>query len=158
MVNKSGHDYKKLYSTHNEMGGGVHLDLIHEIDYCYWLFGNPYSVMSLKRHVSSLQINSVDFAAYHLLYPDHTVNVILNYYRKTKKREIEIVTEEGVLHADLSKAMVTIYGNHISIKDTFSIEETYEHQMKYFLDHITNGKQPMNGFAEALNVLKIVLN
>ncbi len=40
----------------------------------------------------------------------------------------------------------------------FNVEETYQDQMKYFLDHIKDGKQPMNGFSEALEVLKIALD
>jgi predicted dehydrogenase len=69
-------DYTKSYSADAAKGGGVHLDLIHEIDYCYWLFGQPQDSVSIKRKVSSLQINSADYAAYHLNYPHFTANII----------------------------------------------------------------------------------
>jgi len=75
-------DYRKIYSANKEMGGGVHLDLIHEIDYATWLFGFPSESTSITRRVSKLEIDSVDFASYHLLYTNKTVNITLNYYRK----------------------------------------------------------------------------
>ena len=38
-----GNDFKKNYSSIIALGGGVHLDLIHEIDYVIWLLGKPKS-------------------------------------------------------------------------------------------------------------------
>ena len=33
-------NYKKSYSSNAKLGGGVSLDLSHEIDYIQWIFGN----------------------------------------------------------------------------------------------------------------------
>jgi predicted dehydrogenase len=67
---RSGKDFRHSYSAKPEMGGGVYLDLIHEIDYCFWLFGAPEKVYSVKTNKSSLSIKSIDFASYNLLYRD----------------------------------------------------------------------------------------
>ena len=155
---RPGQDYRDSYSARSELGGGVELDLIHEIDYCYWLFGRPREVFSLKRKISSLDINSNDFAVYHLLYSQFVVNITLNYYRKDRKRTIELVIEEETLTVDLLTTEVRNHSGNILFKDEgYDIGKTYVSQMKYFVDHMRENLQPMNGFAEAVEVLKIAL-
>ena len=152
---RDGQDYTRSYSAKAELGGGVHLDLIHEVDYCYWLFGKPDEVLSLKRKISSLQINSIDFAAYHLSYPQFTVNISLNYYRKTVKRAIEIVADETILYVDLVKAMAWSDDEQIFSDSNFKMEQTYIDQMDYFVRQINKRQKLMNDFNEAVEVLKI---
>ena len=44
-------NYKNIYSSYKNKGGGVHLDLFHEVDFIYWIFGNPdtiYNFLSNK--------------------------------------------------------------------------------------------------------------
>ncbi len=152
---RPGQDYKKSYSASAELGGGVHLDLIHEVDYCYWLFGKPQEVISIKRKVSQLEIDSIDFAVYHLLYPGFTVNIILNYYRQDAKREIEIITADCTLQANLLEAVVVKNGVAVFKSEEFRMENTYLQQMNYFIDHIQTKQPMMNNFSEAAEVLKI---
>ena len=150
-------DYTKSYSASEEAGGGVHLDLIHELDYCYWIFGRPDATTSLKRKVSSLDITSKDFAVYHLCYPGFTINVTLNYYRITARRDLEILTDQDVWHVDLIKARVEKNGEVVFEDREFKMEHTYIAQMQYFLNHIRDGKLMMNAVPEALEVLKIAV-
>lgn len=42
-------DYKKTYSASKAKGGGVLLDLSHEIDYAYWIFGKLKVIKSSKK-------------------------------------------------------------------------------------------------------------
>lgn len=44
---RPGQDYRKCYSAHRDMGGGVGIDLIHEWDYLTWLFGTPVETYSI---------------------------------------------------------------------------------------------------------------
>ncbi len=156
---RPGKDFRKIYSANAEMGGGVHLDLIHELDYCTWLMGNPTETKSVKRNVSSLKINAIDFAAYHLFYDTFTTNITLNYFRKDPKREIEIITEKETIKADLLKCTVThLDENKIIFEQPYQLKDTYLEQMNYFISHIKNNQQPMNSFTEAVDVLKIALS
>ena len=151
-------NFKTIYSSKTEMGGGVHLDLIHELDYCFWLFGKPIEVRSLKRNVSTLHIDAVDFAQYNFLYKSFSANIVLNYYRKDTRRDIEIVFENGTIKADLIQCLVNNeITKRIMYQKEFAIQDTYRIQMKYFIDKIKLHQKPMNDFFEAVETLKMVL-
>ena len=53
-------DYTNSYSSKKEFGGGVGLDLSHEIDYMRYFFGDPVQWKIFKSKVSDLEINSDD--------------------------------------------------------------------------------------------------
>lgn len=151
-------DFRKIYSANADMGGGVHLDLFHELDYTTWLFGFPNKSVSIKRNVSCLDIDAVDYANYCLEYHDFTANIVLNYYRKKTRRIIEIVSENQILLVDLVNNIIVDEENNVLIKKTnFVINQTYEDQISYFINCLSLNQQPMNSLKESIEVLKIVL-
>ena len=151
-------DFKQSYSADSAMGGGVHLDLFHELDYATWIFGKPNKVLCTKRKASTLNIESVDYANYLLEYDTFTTSIILNYYRKDSKRTIEILLEDETLKIDLLKCNISNSNEEIlyEIKN-FNILATYKMQMKFFLDVLKEKTRPMNTLAESLEILKIAL-
>ncbi|MFD2919407.1 Gfo/Idh/MocA family protein [Terrimonas rubra] len=153
---RPGTNFRESYSANKELGGGAHIDLIHEIDYAYWLFGHPSQIKKTFRSVSSLTINATDYANYLLAYDQFTANVILNYYRKDSKRELEIVFEEGTCLVNLLNNTVT-WNEEIVFESAQKIAHTYTLQMKYFIEGITNNNLSLNTAAEAYQVLKICL-
>lgn len=156
---RPGKDFRQIYSSNANMGGGVHLDLIHELDYCTWLFGIPENIISEKRNSSSLNISSIDNAHFLLKYSQFTATVTLNYYRRDSKREIEIVTDKDTLHVDLINNRVSSrIGGEIIFEGLFDIRDTYKNQLKYFISSIQQNKQPMNSFEEGIETLKIALH
>ena len=56
-------DYRRGVSARVEAGGGVILDLIHELDYLTWLLGPASSVACFADRVSGLEIETEDTAA-----------------------------------------------------------------------------------------------
>lgn len=152
-------DYTKSYSANQKLGGGVHLDLIHELDYTIWLFGKPINYNSIKRKVSKLSIDTFDYANYNLSYPDFNVSITLNYYRTTPKRHIEIVLENETLICDLLTSTITNSENKIIYTDNeFDSSKTYLYQMNYFIDNLKNEYIYMNNINESFEILKIALN
>lgn len=150
-------DFRKVYSANADQGGGVHIDLIHEIDYLYWLFGMPEDVKSVFRNSSSLQINAYDYANYNLIYSNFTASVILNYYRREPKRSIEIIFEDETWEVDLRNNSVYVNGSEL-FKSDHSILDTYLSQMQYFIGLVQcNSKRSFNDIEDAYNVLNICL-
>ena len=58
---RSNIDYKKSSSAKKGLGGGVLLDLSHELDYLQWLFGNITIQYCKSKKLSNLNINTDDF-------------------------------------------------------------------------------------------------
>jgi predicted dehydrogenase len=156
---RPGRDYRTIYSAEKNMGGGVHLDLIHELDYVHWIFGKPNKIQSVKRSASSLHINAVDYANFSLSYDEFNVNIVLNYYRRDSKRYCEIVFDNTTWHADLLNSTIIDLCNETQVfHHAKKITDTYFDQMKYFISCLKNNIAPMNGFSEATEVLKTDLH
>lgn len=156
---RPGRDFRKIYSSNHILGGGVHLDLIHELDYCIWIFGNPIYSRRLLRSASSLNIDSFDYANYNLVYQQFTVDIKLNYYRKDSKRQIEILTSEDTIIADLNiNRVYSLITGKTYFEQSYNISDTYFEQMKYFISHLKASTGFMNTLEENIEILKIVLN
>ena len=153
---RSGTDFRKSYSANFDQGGGVHLDLIHELDYCTWLFGFPEKVISMKRDVSSLSINAVDNAKFEFSYANFTTGINLNYYRRDAKRTLEVVTSEDSILLDLRLNIIqSSLTGHIIYNEPFEMKDTYIEQMEYFMNAINSNKQIINDFDYAVKVLQL---
>lgn len=155
---RPGTDFRNIYSARPEMGGGVHIDLIHEIDYIYWIFGLPSAATGILRSNSSLGIDAIDYANYCLSYSNFCVSVILNYYRRDYKRTLEIVWEDETWLVDLQKNRISC-ADHVMFESQRSILDTYEAQLKYFIDLIkSNASHSFNEVSDAVNTLRIALS
>jgi predicted dehydrogenase len=150
-------DFRKTYSSAAEKGGGVHLDLIHELDYLYWIFGMPKSASRYLKSQSSLSITAYDYANYLLEYDGFCANVVLNYYRRDSKRALELVFEDETWEVDLLTNRITT-NNKLVYSSSQKIMDTYERQMEYFIECLEDGKKPFNTINDGLNVLRICLN
>ena len=106
---RPGQDFRRNYSAIPEMGGGVHLDLIHELDYACWLLGKPFASNKTLGNSSSLEIAATDYAHYQLMYPGYFANITLNYYRKQAKRHMEILMDDRTVEMDLFMRMIRRY-------------------------------------------------
>ncbi len=154
---RPGSDFKKSYSAIPELGGGVHIDLIHELDYLYWLFGIPKDVKRSFRNQSSIEIKSYDYANYVLDYDGFCANVVLNYYRRDPKRSLELVFNDETWNIDLLKNEI-ICNNQIIFSSEQRIADTYPTQMEYFISCIKEKKYTFNTILNAFDVLKICLD
>lgn len=82
-------DYRKSYSSKREEGGGVLLDLSHEIDYLLLFCGNIDLKKSIQDKISDLEINSDDITTFLGRTDDGAVvNLNINYFSKITTRTI----------------------------------------------------------------------
>jgi len=91
-------DYRKLYAANRAQGGGVILDVIHEIDYMSWLFGSIGSVMAHAAKLSDLEIDVEDFASVIMMHESGVcATLTMDYLQQVKRRGCEIIGTEGTL-------------------------------------------------------------
>lgn len=154
---RPGTDFRNTYSTQSKMGGGVHIDMIHEMDYVYWLFGKPEDVRKTFRSTSSLDIDAYDYANYCLDYKEFSASMILNYYRKDYKRTMEIVFDDCTWQIDLKRNTV-MCGDLLHFSSEQQIIDTYKKQMEYFYQLVNaNQQHSFNSMQDAMAVLKLCL-
>ncbi len=156
---RKGVDYRKNYSAKKIHGGGVKFDLMHEIDYLVYLLGFPEECKKFQSKVSNLEIDSNDFSHYCLKYGSFFAMVTLNYFRKDKKRCIEIVREDGTIMADFeNQKILNLTSNELLFNLNYNgMEKSYELQIEYFFKSINNDQFNINGLKEAVEIMKIIL-
>jgi len=155
---RPGKNFRDIYSASEALGGGVHLDLYHEMDYSVWLFGMPHSNKGYRSSESSLGIDSSDYANYLLSYKGFNLSIILNYYRRKPRRSIEIIFEDSTATVDLiTNKVLTDTGAVIFAAEEYNMMNSYIDQMKYFIECIKSELKPMNDFNGALGILKLCL-
>lgn len=150
-------DYRKTYSAHKDMGGGVSIDLIHEWDYLTYLFGWPEKVYSLIGKKSSLEIDSDDYAVYIAEYADKILELHLDYFGQRTIREIELFTKEDTILGDIVSNKITFLksGKELDFK-----EERDDYQKRELLNYIDlifgdKGRLEENGVTHGLRLLSL---
>jgi hypothetical protein len=125
---RKNRNYTKSYSATKEMGGGVLLDLSHEIDYIQWLFGKINNLQYAKiSRISNLKLNVEDYA--HIVCKIKKLNatIDLNFFSKLKYRKIFLESNLLSIQGDLLKNELIIFNkkNNHSRKIKFKKINTY---------------------------------
>ena len=154
--------YKDCYSASKRKGGGVSLDLSHEIDYMRYLFGEPVSFKLVKAKVSALEIDSDDiFEAIYIFNNNFICSVHLDYLQKNKKRQISIVGSKGLLECDFVSKRLRIRKDNgqMMVKDKvkdFNIDKTYKDEVKSFIDALINDRNAEVTLEDGVRVLELL--
>lgn len=148
-------DYRKSYSAHKAMGGGVAIDLIHEWDYLIWLFGRPDIINSIQRKVSELEVDSEDIAVYIGYSNSRVYELHLDYFGKEEKRCLEIHLPEEKVTVDLRKEIIQFSGDKEDIILTEDRDEYQMREIKHFFDIINGKYNNDNDINTAMNTLKL---
>ena len=148
-------NYRKGYGAKKKMGGGVRLDLIHEPDYIFDLFGLPEKVMSLSTKVSNLDIDSDDYASFILDYKDKVITLSLDYFGRAPIRKMTILTEDDTIVADiLSNTLCYLKSGLVESFDPIDI---HREEMRYFLNLLEKKEENINNLERAITTLRYAL-
>ena len=155
-------DYRKGYSARVDLGGGIVLDAIHEIDYIRWLVGEVQSVACMAGTFSSLEMQTEDTAAMLLYFTRGAVGEVhLDYIQRAYSRRCKIIGEGGTVAWDFTEGTVRWYEAEEGCWRTFRTPRTWDvnrmyiDEMRHFLSSRARRSRTCLDIAEAARVLEI---
>lgn len=157
-------DYRKGYSARKELGGGVILDAIHELDYVRWLMGEVVSVAAFAGHVSRIEIDTEDTAAIILRFRSGAFGEVhLDYVQRAYTRSCEVAGDEGTVAWEFRRPEVRVFNPKMDVWEVYpgppgwTRNQMYVDQMRHVLACIAGTERSSADIVEATRVLDIAL-
>lgn len=154
-------DYRLGVSANRALGGGALLELSHEIDYLYWLFGMPDTVYAVAGKYSDLEIDVEDLVEIVMTYdnPRRIVTVHLDFIQRIPSRKCNFIGTLGKLSWDGIADTVIMHGlagEAEEIPSNRTATDTYIAELQHFLNCIQSGTEPLISATDGYNVIAIV--
>ena len=157
-------DYRTTVSAQSKLGGGVLLELSHEIDYLRWIFGEIDWVYAKLSKQSNLEIDVEDTA--HLLLGVSlknnkiTTSVNMDFVRHDPIRMLTAIGEKGTISWNgLNNEIMSYYKDGTSSKKdglADDYDNSYKCEIKHLVECILHDKQPIISIEDGLKTLKII--
>ena len=157
-------DYRKGYAARKDLGGGIILTQIHEIDYMYWLFQEVENVISLSGKFSDLDITAEDCVSSLLKFKNKIMGELhMDYFQRPDFRSCKIRGTKGEIYWDSDNNHVNIYSmnkkrwkTELEIKN-YQRNFSYVEQLKHFIKCVKQRKETINDIEQGIATLKIAL-
>ena len=156
-------DYRESYAAKKDLGGGVLLTQIHQIDYLNWIFGPFSRVFGVSRQPSILDIDVEESVSYFL--ESHSGCPIyghMDFLARPKTVSIQIMGDEHSMIWDYygGKLICSSQGN-VDEKPTIAKRPFNRNQMfldvvRDFLKAVASDEKPRSDLADGVAALRIV--
>jgi predicted dehydrogenase len=160
-------DYRKSYAARKDLGGGVILTQIHEIDYMYWFFQEVENVVSMSGKFSALDVTAEDYMSSLLQFKNKIIGELhMDYFQRPSFRSCKIRGTKGEIYWNSDNNCVNIFNmnkrkwetkfdNGFSHNlDTYA---SYVEELKHFLKCVKHRKETINDLEQGIATLKIAL-
>jgi predicted dehydrogenase len=160
-------DYRQGVSARRELGGGVLLELSHEIDYLRWIFGEVDWVRATLSHQSRLEIDVEDVAHLILGFTQESDgyqligSISLDFFRHDSTRFCTAIGEKGSLRWDGLLGEVALYEKgsnewRVLFCHQHQRDDSYLAEWKNFIECVTHKTTPLISGVDGLKVLEII--
>ena len=150
-------NYTKSVSAQKKLGGGILLELSHELDYMRWLFKKITILNVFNKKISNLKINTDDILNISgKVSKKIFFNINANFFSKIDTRNIKIDGKNFSINANLIKNAIEIkIGKKETIKkfSKFNILKTYKEQ---HLGILRNKKSNIFTLNQGLELMKLI--
>lgn len=153
-------DYRQSYAAKKSLGGGVVLTLCHPLDYLRWMFSDPSELCANTGNASDLELEVEDFADALIHFKNGVSGALhLDYYRRDKRQDFEIVCTEGTIYWDSATSLVNLFladGSSIEFPapDGFERNSMFLDEMAHFLRVLRGEESPLCTFEDGRKALE----
>lgn len=155
-------DYRNNVSAQRSLGGGVLLELSHELDYIQWLFGAVQNVYCVSRTSGTLELDVEDqIDALLTSECGLVINLHMDFLQRAPVRCCKVIAEHGSLEWNLLKNSVTLHRNAgestIFFEDAdYDRNQMYVDELAHFVAVANGSSSPFVTVAQGLSILKLV--
>jgi predicted dehydrogenase len=157
---RPGRDYRLNYAVRSELGGGILLDAIHELDYLTWFFGDVSEVSGTVEHKSRLAGDTEDLAEITLRFKSGVLaQVHLDYFQRIYHRTLKVIGDVGTILWDFSEQTVTVLAPDAApkaMKLDGDRNQMYVDELRQFESCLEGSESPIVDGREALRSLRLV--
>ncbi|HVY27905.1 MAG TPA: Gfo/Idh/MocA family oxidoreductase [Polyangiaceae bacterium] len=163
-------DYRRMYASRRDLGGGVTLSQIHEIDFLIALLGRPERVFSLGGKLSSLEVDVDDVSSSLLEFRGAEGRVLpvrlhQDFLQRPGERRCVLVGEQGKLEWSLSGRSLRRWNAQGELCESHDFSEFPRNQLflaelSHFFECVERGATPnvsLGTGAESLAVALAIL-
>ena len=157
-----GEDYRRGYAARRELGGGILLTQIHQIDYLHWLFGPFKTVMAAEPEKHSLKLGVEENISY-LLKNSHGMVVYghVDYLRRPKQASLSISGTKGTIEWSYYENELKWVSSKIDTDAHTSYHSEERNQLFVdsavnFLNSVDTHSAPRSTLVDGINALAIV--
>lgn len=156
-------DYRGRYEARADLGGGVVLTSLHEIDHAFWLFGPITAVTCVARTVHF----PVDVEDVAMMILEHQGGVLsdieLDFVQRTYRRSLQVAGTEGTLEWELIGDRVRLFEastgqwRDLVVLTGYDFNETYLDELRHLAAVIRGDEAPLVALSAARHVLDVGL-
>ena len=156
-------DYRKSYASKKNLGGGVLLTQIHELDLILSLFGKPKKIYSYCNKISNLKIDVEDNVDSIMVMKNKIIlNLHLDYITIPSTRYLRIYGYDKNLYWDYYKNQIEIYDKKLMKLKKISFKKLnrnlmFEKEIKDFINSKTLSSDLPN-IKTGIETLKLALS
>jgi predicted dehydrogenase len=160
-------DYRDSVSAKRELGGGVLLELSHEIDYLRWIFGEVDWVRATLLRQSELEIDVEDTVHLNIGFEMITngrqliANLNMDFIRHDTTRRCTVIGDTGSIRWDGISGEVSLFQAGRKTWETLfandnGIEDTYNLEWQELIEAIEEKRSPAVTGEDGLRVVEII--
>lgn len=153
-------DFRNSYAAKKDLGGGILLTQVHQINYINWLFGNITSLSAFEVPTKILNLEVEENISYTAVTNRNIlISANLNFLERPKRVSLEIIGTQNSIYWDYFENTLKIIDNEKCI-DIFKSEQTrdqmFQDCLKNYINSSNKKELPKTSFEDGIYDLKVI--